>query len=74
MAKNIIWSCTYCGINFSSQSSGKCPRCGRKLTPWDLSKAPLERKPEWPAKKIDEESMEKKDNYVNYSKFFKNND
>lgn len=55
MDKNIIWTCTFCHINPSNQSSKKCPRCGRKLTPWDLSKEPLERKPEWPNKKRDVE-------------------
>lgn len=46
----IIWTCTYCHINPTAQSSSKCPRCGRKLTPWDLNKESLERKPEWPFK------------------------
>ena len=48
MEDNIIWTCTYCHINPSAQSLRKCSRCGRKLTPWDRSKDPLERKPEWP--------------------------
>lgn len=56
MDKYIIWTCVFCHINPSNQSSRKCPRCGRKLTPWDLSKEPLERKPEWPNNKRDTES------------------
>ncbi len=50
MDDKVIWTCTYCHINPSVQSKRKCPRCGRPLTLWDLSKAPLERKPEWPIK------------------------
>ena len=48
MKENIIWTCTYCHINPTKQSSRKCPRCGRPLTQWDLSKETLERRPEWP--------------------------
>lgn len=50
MEENVIWTCTYCHINPTTQSSKKCPRCGRPLTRWDLNKEPLERKPEWPFK------------------------
>ena len=72
MEENIIWTCTYCHINPTAQSSRKCPRCGRKLTAWDLSKAPLERQPEWPAASEKRtEEIEKADNYTDYTKFFK---
>lgn len=76
MQDNIIWKCTYCQINPSAQSSKKCPRCGRKLTPWDLSKAPLERQPEWPLTKSEvESSADNDENRIDYTKFFdKSND
>ena len=57
MEKNVIWTCTHCHINPTKHSSRKCPKCGRPLTRWDLSKEPLERKPEWPYKK-DEKKTE----------------
>ena len=71
MDNNILWTCTYCKIVPSAQSSRKCPRCGRKLTPWDLSKAPLERQPEWPLSKGEEgPSVEIDKNRIDYTKFF----
>ena len=72
MEENMIWTCTYCHINPTMQSSRKCPRCGRKLTPWDISKSPLERKPEWivPSEK-GKEDVGKVDNYTDYTKLFK---
>ena len=30
MNNNIIWTCTYCNIIPSAQSSRKCPRCGNE--------------------------------------------
>lgn len=56
MEKRVIWTCTYCHINPSRQSSRKCPQCGRPLTGWDISKDPIDRKPEWPFKKGSKES------------------
>lgn len=75
MEDNIIWTCTYCHINPSAQSSRKCPRCGRKLTPWDLSKALLERQPEWPpTEKRTEAFTDKDDSHTDYTKFFDKKD
>ncbi len=72
MGNNIIWTCTYCHINPTVQSSRKCPQCGRKLTLWDLSKAPLERKPEWPAaSEKRKEDVGEANNCTDYSCFFK---
>lgn len=71
MKDNIIWTCTYCHRIPSAQSSRKCQYCGRKLTPWDPSKAPLERKPEWtPAKNDSRESVYKDDSHIDYTAFF----
>ena len=71
MDNNILWTCTYCNIVPSTQSSRKCPRCGRKLTPWDPSKAPLERQPEWPSTKNGAGASAEKDrNHTDYTKFF----
>lgn len=73
MDDNIIWTCTYCNRVPSAQSIRKCPRCGRKLTPWDRSKDPLERQPEWPAIKNEAELSEEKDgNRIDYAEFFDN--
>jgi len=75
MEENLIWTCIYCHINPSAQSSRKCPRCGRKLTPWDLSKAPLERQPEWPSEKDEVKSaVRENENRTDYTKFFDRND
>ena len=72
MDENIIWTCTYCNRVPSAQSVRKCPRCGRKLTPWDRSKDPLERQPEWPSSKGEDGSSVNIDkNRTNYTKFFK---
>ena len=74
MDNNILWTCTYCNMVLSAQSSKKCPRCGRKLTPWDTRKAPLERKPEWPSnKKKAGASVDKDENHIDYTKFFDKN-
>ena len=74
MDNNILWTCTYCNIVPSAQSSRKCPRCGRKLTSWDTSKVPLERKPEWPAnKKETRVSTDRDENNIDYTKFFDEN-
>lgn len=74
MDNNIIWTCTYCHINPTAQSSRKCPRCGRKLTSWDQSKAPLEREPEWPYTNNGAgTSAEKDKNRIDYTKFFDKN-
>ena len=69
MEDTVIWTCTYCNTPPSAQSIRICPKCGRKLTPWDISKAPLERKPEWPFEKKNE--AEVKGDYIDYSKRFK---
>lgn len=76
MDNNILWTCTYCHIVPSAQSSRKCPRCGRKLTPWDPSKVPLERQPEWPSEKNGSgASAEEDGNRLDYTKCFdKGND
>lgn len=76
MKDNILWTGTYCNIVPSTQSSRKCPRCGRTLTPWDPSKAPLERQPEWPSTKNGAgASVEEDRNRIDYTKFFdKGND
>ena len=74
MDDNIIWTCTYCNRVPSAQSIRKCPNCGRKLTPWDLSKAPLERQPEWPSMKNGAGATAEKDtNRIDYTKFFDKN-
>lgn len=72
MENNIIWTCKYCHINPSAQLSGKCPRCGRKLIPWDLSKAPLERQSEWPVTSEKRaEEVDKANKYTDYTKYSK---
>ena len=71
MGDNIIWKCTYCNINPSAKSSRKCPRCGRMLTPWDLSKTPLERHQEWPS--INNQTgipKEKHEKQTEYTRFY----
>ena len=71
MDDNIIWTCTYCHINPSAQSSKKCPRCGRKLTPWDPSKAPLDRQPEWPLSRNEAGvAGNKSEKHTDYTKFY----
>ena len=73
--ENILWTCTYCNKIPDAQSRRKCPICGRKLTPWDRSKDPIERQPEWPPKKEKSQSdLVKSDNYIDYTKFYKNKD
>ena len=68
MKQDIIWTCNVCNRIPSNQSLRKCPICGRKLTAWDRSKDPIERKPEWPVKKR-EEKKNSDDNYVDYTQF-----
>ncbi len=70
MEDNIIWTCTYCHINPTKQSSKKCPRCGRKLTLWDLSKTPLERQPEWPNNTEANKENSQEESRIEYSKYF----
>ncbi len=69
MNNSMVWTCTNCKYIPSAQSSRRCPRCGKKLTLWDLSKAPLNRQPEWPLNK-NEASTEKNENRIDYTKFF----
>lgn len=74
MEEKIIWTCIYCNVVPSAQSSRKCPHCGRKLTPWDPSKAPLERKPGWPSTtKGAGASADRDENHIDYTKFFDKN-
>ena len=72
MKENIVWTCTYCHINPEAQSNRKCPRCGRKLTQWDLNKAPMERKPEWPYAEGQKKSKSD-ETCIDYTKFYNKN-
>lgn len=72
MKDNVIWTCTFCRINPTNQSSRKCPRCGRKLTPWDISNAPLERKPEWPIAE-NKRPQDKDKKHTDYTQYFNKN-
>lgn len=73
MEDNVIMCCMACRINFSARSRKRCPRCGGKLIPWDISKEPMERKSEWPMIKS-KKSQEQKENYINYAQYFNKND
>ena len=69
MNNSMVWTCTNCKIIPSVQSSRRCPCCGKRLMLWDLSKAPLNRQPEWPFNK-NEASTEKDENRIDYTEFF----
>ena len=70
MKDDIVWTCNYCHRIPSAQSLRKCPICGRKLTPWDRSKNPLERQPEWPYTENKQEKEVNENNRIDYSKLY----
>ena len=72
MENKVIWFCSNCRVNYSAKNSGKCPKCNGKLTVWDLSKSPLERKSEWPySEKMEDIQQDTKKKYVDYTKYAK---
>ena len=72
MKETTIKGCYSCGFNTTALSKKKCPRCGVDLIPWDPSKAPLERQPEWPSKKKGTtKSVEQSEKYIDYTKYYK---
>lgn len=74
MKDGIIWSCTYCKIVPKVQSNKKCPRCGRRLTPYDYSEVVLNRRPDWPTGNKEKNSSDgKNEEYIDYSKFYDKN-
>ncbi len=70
MEENLMWTCPVCNYNTEAKSRKKCPWCGKKLMAVDLKKLPFERKPEWPFHANEPENMEKREGYIEYSKFY----
>lgn len=71
MEDNTLWVCLVCKIVPSAQSRRKCPQCRRNLIRWDRSKDPTERQPEWPTLGNNTVETQRKENYIDYTQFFK---
>lgn len=68
--KDIVWKCSVCNKIPTRQSARRCPFCRGKMVPWDRSKDPIERQPDWPRKVSKERDSVQDNNRIAYSEFY----